>query len=347
MGDVPGMKKWLWLASAALALSACGEQATTQQGGTSLPQGETLTLAEQSIADMKAVGAEIATRDQAEALPRIPGTLVSLAVRAGDMVKKGQRIGTVVDPRLGYETSAYGAQAAAAEAQAAQANSDLARVRDLYANKVYAKARLDQAVAAANAANAQVAAARAQRAAAASVTGQGAILAPATGRVLRADIPAGSVVAPGMSVATVTAGPPVLRLNLPETVAGTVHVGSKVMITDPTVPGEHAGTVTQVYPAVTAGQLRVDATVAGLSTQLVGRRVTASIEVGTRKALVVPRRFVTTRYGIDQITIVTADKQLSAVPVQTAPTADPKMVEILSGASAGDRLFAPTAGSKK
>src|SRR5690606_40737294 len=57
-----------------------------------------------SIADMKAVGAEIATRDQAEVLARISGILTSLSVRAGDMVKKGQRIGLIVDSRLGYET---------------------------------------------------------------------------------------------------------------------------------------------------------------------------------------------------------------------------------------------------
>lgn len=341
------MTKWLWLTSATLLLSACGEQATAPSGSAKLPAGETLTLSAAPIADMKAVGAEIATRDQAEVLARISGTLVSLSVRAGDRVSKGQRIGLIVDARLGYETGAYGAQVAAAQAQAAQANADLARVRDLYANKVYAKARLDQAVAAAHAASAQVAAAQAQRNASASVAGQGAVLAPASGRVLRADIPAGSVVAPGMSIATVTAGPPVLRLTLPESAAGAVHVGSRVAITDPAFPGGRSGTVTQVYPAVTAGQVRVDAIVSGLDTRLVGRRVSASVEVGTRKALVVPRRFIRTRYGIDQIDIVTADRQLSAVPVQTAPTADPDKVEILSGATAGDRLFAAKAGAAK
>src|SRR5690606_29191492 len=114
-----GMVKWLWLAGAALALSACGGEPGEEQTSASLPAGETLRLAESEIAEMKAVGAEIATRDQAEALARIPGTLTSLSVRAGDTVRRGQRIGTIVDPRLGYETSAYGAQVAAAQAEAA------------------------------------------------------------------------------------------------------------------------------------------------------------------------------------------------------------------------------------
>jgi len=356
-GMMSGRGKWLWLAGAALALSACGSKPEQEQASAALPAGDMVRLVPKEIADMKAVGAEIATRDQAEVLARIPGILTSLSVRAGDTVQKGQRIGMIVDSRLGYEASAYGAQAAAAQAEAARANADLARIRDLYANGVYAKARLDQAVAAARAADAQVAAARAQQGASASVAGQGAVIAPASGRVLRADIPAGAPVAPGMSIATVTAGPPVLRLMLPESVAGQVRPGARVIVDDPAfneggqnnagVPsGSHQGSVTQVYPAITGGQVRVDATLPGLSTQFIGRRVSASVEIGTRKALVVPRQFVTTRYGIDQVQVVGEGKRLSMVPVQIAPTADPAMVEILSGVSAGDTLFAPGTSAK-
>ncbi|PKP96145.1 MAG: efflux transporter periplasmic adaptor subunit, partial [Alphaproteobacteria bacterium HGW-Alphaproteobacteria-13] len=188
------MGKRFWLAGAALALSACGGASEREAKVPPLPAGETFRLQSSEIADMKAVGAEIATRDQAEILARIPGILTTLSVRAGDTVRQGQRIGLIVDSRIGHETSAYGAQVAAAQAEAARAGADLARIRDLYANGVYAKARLDQAVAAARAADAQVAAARAQQGASASVAGQGALVAPAGGRVLRADIPAGSPV---------------------------------------------------------------------------------------------------------------------------------------------------------
>lgn len=335
------MKNGFWIGCAAMTLSACGGEAPQQDKTAALPAGDMLKLGPTTIADMKAVGAEIATRDSAETLARIPGTLTSLSVRAGDMVQKGQRIGMIVDARLGYETAAYGAQVAAAQAEAARADADLSRIRDLYKEGVYAKARLDQAVAMSRAANAQVAAARAQQGASASVAGQGAVIAPASGRVLRADIPAGSVVAPGMSIATVTAGPPILRLMLPESVAGQVKVGAQVLVDDKDMPeGSRRGQVTQVYPAVTGGQVRVDAALPGLSTTLVGRRVGASIAVGERQAVVVPRHFVTTRYGIDQVAIVTPDQRLSMVPVQIAPTAEADKVEILSGVSAGDTLFA-------
>jgi hypothetical protein len=129
---------------------------------------------------------------------------------------------------------------------------------------------------------------------------------------------------------------------LPESVAGQVHVGSRVLVNDESIPqATRQGSVVQVYPAVTGGQVRVDATLPGLTANLVGRRVGASVEVGRRQALVVPSRFVATRYGIDQVSVVTPDRRLSTVPVQIAPTDDPGKVEILSGVSAGDTLFAP------
>jgi RND family efflux transporter MFP subunit len=337
------MTKWAWMvAGAALTLTACGGSAPSEEKAATLPAGERLTVELAQTTDMKAVGAEITTRDQAQALARISGTLVSLSVRAGDVVTKGQRIGSIVDSRLGYETSAAGAQVAAAQAEAARAQGDLVRVQDLYNHNVYAKARLDQSVAAARAAKAQVAAARAQQSASASFAGQGLVLAPASGRVLRADIPAGSVVAPGMSIATVTAGPPVLRLDLPESLAEAVHVGARVMVAGEDLPdGSRQGQVSQVYPAIASGRVQVDATVPGLTTQLVGRRVGVMIEVGQRRAIVVPRRFISTRYGIDYVDVVTADRRISAVAVQTAPTGDAGKLEILGGVSAGDVLFNP------
>ena len=133
-----------------------------------------------------------------------------------------------------------------------------------------------------------------------------------------------------------------LRLDLPESLADAVHVGSRIMITQGDLAdGSRQGQVTQVYPAIAGGRMQVDATVPGLTTQLVGRRVGVMIEVGRRRAIVVPRRFVSTRYGIDYVDLVTADRRLSTVAVQTAPTGEPDKLEILSGIAAGDTLFAP------
>jgi multidrug efflux pump subunit AcrA (membrane-fusion protein) len=186
---------------AALRLSLTGCSGSEEAAQTAkAPAGPRFVLGPSDTVNWEDVSAEIATVDQAQVLARIPGILTTLTVREGDMVAKGQVIGRIVDSQLGYQ------------AQAAQAQGELSRVRFLYRNGVYAKARLEQAEAAAAAANAQIRAARAQQSAVGAVAGQGVVTAPASGRVLRADVPAGSPVAPGMAIAVITAGPTIVRL---------------------------------------------------------------------------------------------------------------------------------------
>lgn len=329
------------LALATLSLAACGGSSEIPATKASLPQGETLPVRSTDIDDLKAVSAEITTQDQAEALARIPGILVSLSVREGDIVHKGQRIGTIVDSRIGYETAAYQSQAAAAQAEAARAAGELQRIRALYSENVYSKARLEQAEASAKAAQAQVSAARAQMSASSSLAGQGALIAPADGRVLRADIPQGAAVAPGMSIATITAGNPVLKLDLPESLFGQVRLGTAVRFYDP----DHSDTmieakVSQIYPGIMNGRFRADAKLPRAAGEAIGRRVTARIAVGKRQGIVIPRRFITTQFGIDYVTVVAKDNALSSVPVQVAAAAEPDKVEVLSGVTVGDTVFA-------
>ncbi len=321
----------------ALPLASCssGEETAAVQKA---PAGPRLVLAATDAAAWQDVAAEIATVDQAQVLARIPGILTTLSVREGDLVHKGQLIGRIVDSQLGYQSGAYGAQAAAAQAQAAQAAAELERVRFLHHNGVYAKARLEQAQAAASAAQAQVRAARAQQAAVGAVAGQGAVVAPTDGRVLRADVPAGSPVAPGMPIAVITAGPTIVRLTMPESLAGKVRPGAQVMADG------RVGRVAKVYPAITAGQVIADVDMLGIDNSTIGRRVAAKVETGTRKALLVPANYVTSRYGIDYVTVLAKDGSAAQVPVQTAPSVETGKIELLSGVAAGDTLIAPAKG---
>ena len=67
------------------------------------------------------------------------------------------------------------------------------------------------------------------------------------------------------------------------------------------------------------------------------------VRIGERQALVVPRRYVSTRYGIDYVRLVRPDGAASDTPVQTraGPTADE--LEVLSGLKSGDILSLPEA----
>lgn len=324
---------------AALLLGACGESKQSAPRVQTAPASGRLTVQAQTVADLKPVPATLTTRDMAEVRARISGVLVSLSVKEGDMVRQGQIIGRIKDDRLTLQTGAFDAQVTAAAAEAARANADLRRTRDLFSHGVYAQARLDQVEAQAKAANANLAAARAQRGASAELGAQGAIVAPAAGRVLTADVPVGSVVMPGQTLAKITAGPMVVRIELPEGQAGAVKVGDVVSLSAEDLRGVATqGTITQIYPSVTGGQITADVSALGLPQDLIGQRVRAQIKAGSRSALIVPRRYIVTRFGVDYARLVRADNTVSETPVQTTagPVAD--TVEVLSGLRAGDIL---------
>lgn len=333
------------LAAALLAagLSACGGE--PEAVAPAPARGERLTVTEVLIDAVKPASAVVASRDLAEARTRIPGTLARLNVREGDVVRQGQVVGVVVDDRVGIETAAFGAQVAAAEAEATRARADLARVQTLFDRGFYAQARLDQARAASQAADAQVRAARAQRSASAETGAQGRILAPASGRVLTADVPVGSVVSGGQSVATLTAGPLVLRLELPEAQGRNLRVGQGVVVASEDLPGVTGGVIAQVYPASTAGRTTADIAVDGLASDRVGQRVIVQIPVGQRRALVLPHHFVATRYGIDFVRTVDRAGRVSEAPVQLGGPVTDDRVEVLSGLSAGDVVLAPASAA--
>lgn len=325
--------------SAALLLGACGESEPSVPAAQTAPAMGRLTVRTQTVSDLKPVPATLTTRDMAEARARISGVLVSLAVKEGDMVRQGQVIGRVKDDRLALQTGAFDAQVSAAAAEAARANAELGRTRDLFSHGVYAQARLDQVEAQAKAANANLAAARAQRGASAELGVQGAILAPAAGRVLVADVPVGSVVMPGQSIARITAGPMVVRIELPEGQARALKVGDVVPLAAEDLRGAATqGTISQVYPSVTDGQVTADVSAPGLPQDLIGQRVRARIRIGERQALVVPRTYVVTRFGIDYVRMVRADGTVSETPVQTTAGPSATTVEILAGLRSGDVL---------
>jgi RND family efflux transporter MFP subunit len=330
--------------STLLAIAACGP-APTPVAKPVPATGERYRVSPRSVPEFKPVAATITTRDMAEARARIGGTLARLSVKEGDLVRRGQVIGVVVDQRLGLETRAYDAQVQAAQAEATRAQADLGRTRDLFEHGVYAQAKLDQVQAASRAAAGNLNAARAQRAASAQTGAQGAILAPADGRVLRADVPAGSVVTPGMSVAQITAGPVVLRIEVPEAQAGGLRVGQTMALASEDLDaGGLSAVVTQVYPAVAGGRVVADLTAPGLDSRLVGRRMRARVQIGERQALVVPSRFVIGRFGVDYVRLLARDGSAHEAPVQTAPLPQAGEVEILSGLAPGDTLVAPGGG---
>ncbi|MEX6723310.1 efflux RND transporter periplasmic adaptor subunit [Parapedomonas caeni] len=310
------------------------------------PAASRLTVRERLVPDTKVVAATIATKDMAEARARIGGTLVRRLVDEGQRVRRGQLLAVVVDDRLTFETRAYDAQVAAAEAQYANARAEYDRVKPLYEKGWYAKARLDQAEAAAKAAAGALEAARAQKAAAAELGDQGKVFAPEAGLVTAAPVPLGSVVTAGQSIAAIAVDRTVLRIDMPERQAGALKVGLEVGILNGAAAGAvRTGTIEQVYPSVASGRVMADVAVPGLRNDRMGARVRVAVPLGQRKAIVVPRGYVVTRFGVDYVKLLVKSGKTLDVPVQrgaamTAPGITDG-IELLSGVRAGDVLVRP------
>jgi RND family efflux transporter MFP subunit len=316
---------------------------------TALPAqaAERFVVSERTVPDYKAVAATFTTRDMGEARARIGGTLTELSVHEGDVVSKGQTLGRIADQKIALEAQSRGAQAAALKAEHQRTLAELGRVRAVYDKGFYSKARLDQAVAAAKVAESAWHAAVASRAVLMEQAGQGTVLAPAAGRVVRASVPAGSVVMAGDIIVVVASNDAVVRVEVPEREAHGLKAGDAIrLIVNAGVGRERfASTVVrEIYPEVRNGRAMVDLDARGLDSAFVGERVRVLVAVGERRAILVPGDFITTRFGVDYVSLATKTGALDipvqrGQPIETDGVSD--AVEVLSGLKAGDVLLKP------
>lgn len=331
--------------AAMLLLGACGAPVPTASAPPSEHAGQ-LVVQRANVPDYKTVSAVLTSRDVGDARARIGGTLSRLLVREGDSVRRGQVLAIISDQRLALEAQAGAAGVASAEAAVERARTDQGRFQVLFDRGFLSPARMDQVNAETRAAEAQLRAARSQGGALVEASAQGRVLAPADGRVTRAPVPQGAVVMPGEIVIAIATGVRVLRLELPEAQAAFVREGQEIRILDVGEGGAvRAVRVRQVYPAIENGRVMADLDAQSLESEFVGARVRVLIPAGEREAIVIPGRYVQTRYGVDYVRLMRAGGGVIDAPVQrgsAVPTeAAPDGVEILSGLEPGDVIVTP------
>src|SRR5579864_8878148 len=305
--------------------------------------GETLTVQPRSITDEKAVFATVESISVVPARSRIGGTVVELHVREGDAVTHGQAIAVVGDEKLVLQMKSLDAQIEALQAQSDQAQTDFDRIQGLVERGTLPRTRLDEARTALNVAQNNLRAKVAERGVIQQQQTEGQVLAPQDGRVLKRPVAVGSVVLPGDAIVTVAQQNFKLRLRLPEEHARFLKTGDRIRL-DGDEFGEHSarwGVIDLVYPQIEEGRVVADATVEGLGEYFVGDRLRVWISGGTRPAIVIPASYVTTRFGIDYVTVRETGGTIS-VPVQRGrdrPSPDLRDgLEILSGLRDGDQL---------
>jgi RND family efflux transporter MFP subunit len=307
---------------------------------------EALTVSAREVADEKAVFATVESVSVVPARGRIGGTIAQLSVREGDSVTRGQPIATIGDEKLVLQLRSLDAQIEALQAQANQAQIDFTRTEGLVERGTLPHVKLDETRTALNVAENGLRAKIAERAVVNQQLSEGQVLSPDDGRVLKKLVTVGSVVLPGDPIVTVAQQNFKLRLRVPERHALFLKAGDKVRV-DGSEFGEQGpkwGVIDLVYPQIEEGRVVADAIVTGLGQYFVGDRLRVWISGGVRSALVIPARYVTTRFGIDYVKLDQGNAVIS-VPVQRGrelPSPElPDGLEVLSGLRSGDRLVQP------
>ncbi|MDQ1848961.1 efflux RND transporter periplasmic adaptor subunit [Gemmobacter fulvus] len=297
-------------------------------------------LALTQVTEWKAVYGRIEARDRLPARARIGGTLVTLTVAEGDSVTAGQELGRIVDDKLGFQLSAVDAQIETLTAQLTNAQTELQRGEDLLKRGVSTAQRLDALRTQVDVVSGQIAAQTAQRKVLEQQAAEGRVIAPVAGRVLDVPQAAGAVVLPGEAVALIGGGGFFLRLAVPERHATHLHQGDIIQIETPTGPAQ--GTLARLYPLIENGRVLADVDVPGLPDGFVDARVVVRLPVAQRSALLVPAHAITSRAGLDFVTLTTPDGPVArvVVPGQRQDINGATMVEILSGLQEGDEIGA-------
>lgn len=283
------------------------------------------------IGDIRA-GSEVAV------YPRIGGVVLRRAFAEGSMVRAGQLLFEIEAREYVSARDAALANVAAAEAQAARANEDVARYEPLVAADAIARQVYDNAVATSKAAEAQVTATRAALNNAEITLGYGQVRAPISGRIGKASVSVGQLVAPGqVELARISdAGrievyfspseEELLRFaRLTPQEKAEAQTGLKLVLADGTVLPQ-TGTIDFADRAVdpTTGSYRLRAIFPNPGGQVLpGQFGRVQIKVQTKKgAVVVPDRAVTEQFGTYFVMVVgedsTAEQRQVTVGTQAA-----------------------------
>lgn len=298
---------------------------------------EGLVLAPETITEWKPVFGTVEPRNEVPARARIGGVIDALIVTEGDAVTAGQRIATVRDEKIGFQIAAFDAQIAALKAQFATAETELGRGQALVDRGVTTPQQLDQLRTTVDVVRGQLAAAEAGRAVIVQQAAEGDVLAPEDGRVLTVPVTRGAVILAGEPVATIASGGLFLRLAVPERHAGDLKEGDPIRIGAAGATTE--GRLAKLYPQIARGRVTADVEVADLPDAFVNARVPVELPVGERQALLVPSAAVTTRSGIDFVTVVEGGAEVERAVLLGEAVGE--RVEILTGLAAGDTVIVP------
>ena len=346
------------LLSTLLFSAACNSEKKSVQGEPETVRGVALLTVQrvQLPSYYEAIGT-VRPVQSAQLSAQMMGNIVSMNVREGDRVSRGQVLAHIDDSQTGAALDRAQAALRASLQDIAAANSDFAlaestlkRYQVLQEKKSVSAHEFEEVSARYEAAKARREMAQANHAGAeAAVTqartaqGYSTVRAPFAGIITAKLVEAGSLVSPGVPIYTLEdTGAFRLEVSVDESNIGAVHLGATVPVSiDAAGDKSLAGKVVQLLPSADAGsrtflvkiELPKDPSIrAGLF----GR---ARFSTGTREGFSLPQTAIVKRAAMQAVYAVASDQVASLRYVTLGGSADGQF-EVLSGLENGDRIIA-------
>jgi RND family efflux transporter MFP subunit len=252
---------------------------------------EVATVREGMVTETRHFLGEVSGVEEAALSSRILAPVTAVAVREGDLVRRGQELVRLEAGELEDAVQASAAGVSAAEVAFATQRDASARDRVLFEARAISQEDWDRSRASEAAAQSRLLAARAALDASRRRRDYGVIAAPFEGVVARRDVDPGDLAAPGKPLLTlVRRGGVRVRVKLPAELLPGFAVGRALTLDAPDAPVE--ARITRLFPAMDASHLAtVEAELAAPPPGLVsGATVGVDVPVASAAGWVVPER---------------------------------------------------------
>ncbi len=340
------MKRTLLFLLGSLALTACSEKPQEKKGAppalitTTQAKVAPLEIRERTLGTLEAVndpkiGAELA------------GRVISVAVRAGEAIRKGQLLAQIDASDAGNQARADSAEIARLQALLTQQERLVSRQGELVQKNFISKNALDDVTAQRDALKSQLTSAQAKSAISRNGLSKTRVTAPFDGIVEEQVVSAGDYVKVGDPLFRLVSNVKLrAHLPFPETAAPRLKVGMPVLIASPLAPESPVqGVVEDIRPTIAEASRAIDV-IARLENPGFlkgGGSIDAAVVIGTReKAVMVPEQSVVLRPAGKVVYVISEGK--AAQVVVEAGSKQNGMVEIVKGLQGGEILALDGAG---
>lgn len=285
---------------------------------------------------------------QATLAAQIGGSVLQLAVKAGDRVKAGQLVARIDDRDAAAGVLRTDAAIAQAQAEASNARLNAERTRDLRSKGFVSQAALDVAETQLKAAQAGLQQAQAARSQAALARGFASVTAPFDGVVQATHLDAGDLATPGRPIATIYA-PGALRavVQVGASLADSARAATAVAVTLPggkTVAPLRRTELATADPVSQTIEWRLDLPADALAGVMPGQMVRVRFEGGKPASvdaapLRVPAAAVLRRGELNAVYAVRGE-QFVLRAVRLGADRGAAGIEVLAGLKPGERIAA-------